>query len=187
VIRPGTGDRRSQRILAAIDVNPADEAGQELNITILELALLIQELEEDHLTVLHTWMVYGESLLKSHIPAEELAEVRETARREAESALAALIKSFDDRLTGVAVEVINGEPKDVIPEFVEVHGIDVVVMGTVGRTGIAGLVIGNTAEHVLQRLRGSVLAVKPSGFESHVKLPAANTEKAEAGRDSLEF
>jgi hypothetical protein len=41
-------------------------------------------------------------------------------------------------------------------------------MGTVARTGIAGLVMGNTAERVLQRLRGSVLAVKPAGFRTPV-------------------
>jgi universal stress protein E len=173
VVRPGIGDRRSRRILAAIDANPKDEAEQEINTTILELALLIQQLENDHLTVLHAWTVYGESLLKSHMPAEELAEVRDAARRDAENAIAALIEPFENRLTGVAVEVVKGEPRDVIPQFVELHGIDVVVMGTVGRAGIAGLVMGNTAEHVLQRLRGSVLAVKPSGFESHVKLPGA--------------
>ena len=174
VIRPDTGARRSRRILAAVDVSPEDETGQELNTTILELALLIRELEDDHLTVLHAWSVFGESLLKSHMPPEELAEVVETARREAERALSALLKPFEDRLTGVAVEVVKGEPDDVIPQFVELRGIDVVVMGTVGRTGIAGLVTGNTAEHVLQRLRGSVLAVKPSGFESDVKLPGAS-------------
>jgi nucleotide-binding universal stress UspA family protein len=171
VIRP-PGDRRSQRILAAIDVNPKDDAEREINTTLLELALLIRELEQDHLTVLHAWMVYGESLLKSHMPAEELAEVRETARGEVESALSAFLKPFEDRLTGVAVEAVNGEPEEVILQFVESHGIDVVVMGTVGRTGIAGLVMGNTAEHVLRRLRGSVLAVKPSSFTSDVKLPA---------------
>lgn len=178
VVRPNAGDRPSQRILAAIDVNPVDESEQELNTTILELALLIQELEDDHLTVLHTWTVYGEGLLKSHMPPEELAEVGEELRRDVESALSAVIKPFEDRLTGVAVEVVKGEPKDVIPQFVELHGIDVVVMGTVGRTGVAGLVIGNTAEHVLQRLRGSVLAVKPSGFESQVKLPTGEHEES---------
>ena len=55
-----------------------------------------------------------------------------------------------------------------ITSFVESRNIDVVVMGTVARTGIAGLVMGNTAERVLRRLRGSVLAVKPPGFQSPV-------------------
>jgi nucleotide-binding universal stress UspA family protein len=43
-----------------------------------------------------------------------------------------------------------------------------VVMGTVARTGVAGLLMGNTAERVLQRLQGSVLAVKPPGFKSPI-------------------
>jgi nucleotide-binding universal stress UspA family protein len=42
----------------------------------------------------------------------------------------------------------------------------VIVMGTVARTGIAGLVMGNTTERVPQRLRGSIFAVKPPGFKS---------------------
>lgn len=41
-------------------------------------------------------------------------------------------------------------------------------MGTVARSGLAGFVMGNTAERVLQRLRGSVLAIKPPGFVSPV-------------------
>jgi nucleotide-binding universal stress UspA family protein len=41
-------------------------------------------------------------------------------------------------------------------------------MGTVGRTGLPGFFIGNTAEEVLQTATTSVLAVKPAGFESPV-------------------
>ena len=47
---------------------------------------------------------------------------------------------------------------------------DLVVMGTVGRTGIAGLFIGNTAEMVLEQVQCSVLAVKPPGFVSPVQV-----------------
>jgi nucleotide-binding universal stress UspA family protein len=42
-------------------------------------------------------------------------------------------------------------------------------MGTVGRTGLTGLIVGNTAERILQRLRASVLAIKPPGFVSTIK------------------
>jgi nucleotide-binding universal stress UspA family protein len=41
-------------------------------------------------------------------------------------------------------------------------------MGTLGRSGIPGLFIGNTAEEVLQNTRSSILAVKPPGFVSPV-------------------
>ena len=38
---------------------------------------------------------------------------------------------------------------------------DIVVMGTVGRTGAAGKLLGNTAEQVLHRLHTSMLALRP--------------------------
>lgn len=44
-----------------------------------------------------------------------------------------------ERLTGVPVELVSGDPEDEIARFVESHGVDIVVMGTVARTGIAGL------------------------------------------------
>ena len=42
--------------------------------------------------------------------------------------------------------------------------IDLLVMGTVCNTGIAGFFIGNTAEKVLSEVNCSVLTVKPEGF-----------------------
>jgi len=43
-------------------------------------------------------------------------------------------------------------------------------MGTVARTGMPGLLIGNTAEGVLNEIDYSVLAVKPPGFVTPVTL-----------------
>jgi len=117
---------------------------------------------------LQAWTPYGASLLRSRMSPDEFTEFIETARRTEDEALSGFIEPFKDRLTDVAVELVQGEPEDAIARFVESHGIDIVVMGTVARTGIAGLVMGNTAERVLQRLRGSVLAVKPPGFKSPV-------------------
>jgi nucleotide-binding universal stress UspA family protein len=48
---------------------------------------------------------------------------------------------------------------------------DLVVTGTVGRTGIPGFFIGNTAESLMQVLNLPVLAVKPAKFVSPVTLP----------------
>jgi nucleotide-binding universal stress UspA family protein len=43
-------------------------------------------------------------------------------------------------------------------------------MGTVARTGISGLIIGNTAEAILNQLTCSVPAIKPPGFQTPVTL-----------------
>ncbi|MCZ6726425.1 MAG: universal stress protein [Acidobacteria bacterium] len=47
--------------------------------------------------------------------------------------------------------------------------VDVLVMGTVWRSGLAGLLIGDTAEDALARVDCSVLAVKPEGFITPVR------------------
>ena len=47
---------------------------------------------------------------------------------------------------------------------------DLLVMGTISRTGIAGLVLGSTAERMLGLVDCSILAVKPRGFETTVEV-----------------
>ena len=59
---------------------------------------------------------------------------------------------------------MRDEVAEVIPAYVGEHEIDFVVMGTVARTGLAGLLMGNTVERVLGRLHGSIVAVKRPGF-----------------------
>lgn len=160
--------RRAWRILAAIHADPGDAIEQSLNSNILEWSLMLKAFGDAELTLLQAWTPYGASLLKSRMSPEEFAEFLEAARRTEDQALSRLIEPFKDRLADVDVRLVAGETEDVIARFVESQEIDVVVMGTVARTGIAGLVMGNTAERVLRRLHGSVLAVKPPGFASPV-------------------
>ena len=67
-------------------------------------------------------------------------------------------------------ELVEGRPEQRIPEYAEEIDADVVVLGTVARVGIPGLIIGNTAEDILAQLRCGVLAIKPEHFESPVRL-----------------
>ncbi|WP_268870400.1 universal stress protein [Marinobacter nauticus] len=53
--------------------------------------------------------------------------------------------------------------------MVENYDIDLIVMGTVGRVGIPGLIIGNTAESILEQAKCSVLAIKPEGFKTPIE------------------
>ena len=47
---------------------------------------------------------------------------------------------------------------------------DLVAMGTVGRSGVAGVMLGNTAEKVLLSCKCDILTVKPDGFVSPIRL-----------------
>jgi nucleotide-binding universal stress UspA family protein len=68
------------------------------------------------------------------------------------------------------VHLVEGSADRVVLDLVRDQGIDLLVMGSLGRTGIAGLFIGNTAEEVLNQVDCSVLTVKPEGFASPVSV-----------------
>lgn len=68
------------------------------------------------------------------------------------------------------LHVHKGDPGEAIPALASELNADLVIMGTVARTGIPGFIIGNTAESILYNLDCSVMAVKPEGFISPVTL-----------------
>ena len=60
----------------------------------------------------------------------------------------------------------EGLPEDVIQSVANTLDAELVILGTVGRTGLSAALIGNTAEHVIDRLNCDVLALKPDGYIS---------------------
>ena len=62
--------------------------------------------------------------------------------------------------------VEQGLPEDVIPHMANKLDAELVIIGTVGRTGISAALIGNTAEHIIDALNCDVLTIKPEGFSS---------------------
>ena len=159
-VGPGLEDP-PMRILAAVHATSADETESRLNRRILDLALLLTEMHEAHLTVLQAWNAFGAPLLRSHYDEKEMTDYVSAAETAAREDLSALTRTFGDRIAAAEIVLTQGEPEAVISEHVVAHGIDLVVMGTVARTGIAQVIMGNTAERVLRRLLCSVLAVKP--------------------------
>lgn len=167
----GVGEReRPKKILAAIKPDAHDREAQQFNRQIVGLAVEMARLEKASLQILTCWTTFGLSLLDGRLSKSELKEVVGVARNTARAELDAFIEGLDATAVRYTVDLVEGEPADAIPRYARRHKIDLVVMGTVARTGVAGLVMGNTAERVLANLRCSVLALKPSGFESPVTL-----------------
>ncbi|MGB5844849.1 MAG: universal stress protein, partial [Anaerolineales bacterium] len=86
--------------------------------------------------------------------------------------LGELLQLYDLENQKHQVYMLKGEAGNLIPALAAAKEIEIIVMGTVSRTGIAGLLIGNTAEKVLRQVDCSVLTVKPEGFITPVKLDA---------------
>ena len=168
------------RILAAVDQDPEEPVKDALNHQILEMAtsLALAEYSEAH--VVHAWEVFGEELLRAHKWDFSEAEFEAMLGEEA----AERRRWLDDLVTNygrqpeskgadaldIRLHVVKGPPQYVVPELARELAVDLVVMGTVARTGIDGFFMGNTAESILGELDCSVLTIKPPGFTSPVTL-----------------
>jgi len=164
VARPTRSDRY-QRILAAVDPDPTDAERDSLNRTIMELAVSIAKLEASELHVVHAWQQYG-------LPVGSSAEVWQQWQ---EAACAEVNRRFHEFLSEYPlssdsqVHLVAGKPAHSISRLAHKEQIDLLVMGTVCRTGIRGFFIGNTAEGILRWVDCSLLTVKPEGFVSPIQ------------------
>jgi len=64
----------------------------------------------------------------------------------------------------------QGLPEDVISEVANEIDAELVILGTVGRSGLSATLLGHTAEQVIDNLDCDLLALKPQGFISPIKL-----------------
>ena len=184
LIKPRT-PKTYRRVLAAVDVDDADtpqetESRHSLNRQILEMAASLALAEFAELHIGSAWDAIGESVMHSaflHTPEEEvIAYVGQVRRHHA--------TNLDDLMREVATYIgqdtldylkpqthlVKGGPRKEIPALAKQIEADLVVMGTVARTGIPGFFMGNTAETILNQINCSVLAIKPPGFTTPVML-----------------
>ncbi|WP_303904395.1 universal stress protein [Thiohalomonas denitrificans] len=170
-----------ERILTAVDFDPSEpeSAQQGLNRTLLELSSSLALSDFAQLHLLHVWDAPAEMLLRSWSdnPEEAASRYVEKERSRHQNGMASLREELRARIGQEAYDylsprfhLIQGSATRVIPEMAKQLQADLVVMGTVARTGVPGIFIGNTAETVLEQLRCSVLATKPPGFVSPVTL-----------------
>ena len=163
VVRPPLGNRYP-RILAAIDPDPGNPERDSLNRKIIELAVSMAKLEESDLHVAHVWELYG-------LPVGATGEVWKQWERTAGRQIKRRLHDFladCDLGSDPQVHFVAGKPAVAISRLASQMQVDLLVMGTVCRTGVRGFFIGNTAEGVLQRVACSLMTVKPEGFVSPV-------------------
>lgn len=161
------------RVLAAVDPALKEGGDDRLNHMILSLAASIAQSQAAKLDIIHCWRVYGETLLSSgrtRIAETEFQSLMTNSEKIRSRKFNELIASHDLSQVQYEAHLQKGFPEMIIPSFVEVMEVDLIVMGTVSRSGIAGWITGNTAEKVLGIADCSVLTVKPPGFVSPVQV-----------------
>lgn len=149
-------------VLAATDLTPVGD-------DVIDAAAFVAEQHRvEHpdceLHVVHAFQIPMELQLEgSRLSEEEYAARLDAIKSSAKAVI-------DERLGETSfdgdsiVHVGKRAPHLAIREAVEHLHPDLLVMGTVSRGGLAGMLVGNTAERLLDRVDCSLLAVKPDGF-----------------------
>lgn len=154
-----------KRILAAVNSFPRDEINADLNRRILDLACSQAARDDAEVHVVHAYRIPNQALLPSATNVEKYR-----------SAVAHLHRDrLDELLAGFPilrehVHLGEGWAGDVIPSVARREQVDIIVMGTLARVGIPGLFIGNTAERTLDQVDCDILAIKPKGFVTPVRV-----------------
>lgn len=172
--RPFSRPAKGTGIMVAVEPESRDAGERELSLGLLRKGAALAEIFEGRLDVVSCWEFEFEKILRNKawltIPESELQANTQEVRSSHLQLLDNLIEESGVRCE-YRVHHLRGRPEDVIPGLLEQQSTDILVMGSVARTGIPGFFIGNTAENVFERTPCALLAMKPAGFVSPVTLP----------------
>lgn len=170
--RPSQQKRPPSKVAVAIDPESVDEESHELSLRLLRLGQHLAESSGTRLEIVSCWDYPFEGYLHSNswfqVGRSELNSIVHGVRVKHAAALDSLIKE-SGILQPYHVEHLKGQPETILPDYAGKRRVNLLVMGSLARTGVAGLLIGNTSEDVMRRLKCSILTLKPSGFISPVQ------------------
>ena len=84
---------------------------------------------------------------------------REAEAERADHAIEATVAALSGAVP-VETDVVDGVPKTAVLDYVDDEGMDMVVMGTHGRTGLDHYLVGSVAEKVVRRSPVPVVTVR---------------------------
>ncbi|MDF0535995.1 universal stress protein UspE [Shewanella yunxiaonensis] len=151
------------KILCAVNVASEDEDHQSLNGRIIEHAQAIASKFNAEIHLVNGYPGTPVNLA-IELPDFDAHTYNETIRMQHEQRVNYLANNYGVDCNNCHVK--EGLPEDVIPEVAEKIDAELVILGTVGRTGFSAALIGNTAEHVIDAINCDLLAIKPDGYKS---------------------
>ena len=163
------------RILTALDLDASDDVHRNLNHEMIEIGTTLAKMENAELHVVTAWEVWMEQALRRRAGNAEVDAAVAGKEAKVETSMNELLSGFESTTTPVHKHIHQGNSAAVIRSVANDVETDLLVMGTVCRTGAAGLLIGNTAETVLSGVNCSLLALKPDGFISPVQVDDSTT------------
>lgn len=157
------------RVVAAVD--PIGSTAGSFDRKVLELAAGAAEALGAELYIVHAWQPLHDEyewLPDGFRRLSEKKDVIEETRARHAHAVESMVRSVLPHAGAERYRLVEGPPADAVLDAVEEIAADLLVVGTARSAMYARLLLGKTAESILERVPISVLAVKPDGFISPV-------------------
>lgn len=148
--------RAKKRVMVTIDANSKNAAQIALNSKVLKWASDWAESQECEL---HVACCIDIPTAMSELDIVSKDEVLIKQEGPVIKKLQAFIEEHDVKCSSVLVDA--GNPSRVLPSLANKLKADLVVLGSVGRKGVKGILLGNTAEKVMSKLRTDLAVVHP--------------------------
>jgi len=158
---------RRPAVLAAIDPGHSHEKPLQLDKEILRVGKALTGALHGSLHAVHAYARFP-----VHVPPEAalvpgtLENLQKDAQRAAKARFSRALRPV--RIAHARQYLIAREPVEAIAEASRKSHSAIVVMGAMSRSGIKRLLIGNTAERILDDLTCDIMVVKPASFNSRV-------------------
>lgn len=150
-------------IIASLNIGSDDKEHQSLNNKITEEAINLSKLIEANAHLVNSFPGTPVNLA-IEIPEFNATEYNDSMFSHHQISMQAHAEKFS--IAQANTHVMEGLPEDVIEDISNELDAELVILGTIGRTGLSAALIGNTAEHVIDKLNCDVLALKPDGYVS---------------------
>lgn len=147
--------KSNHRILVTLDVKSTSERQKKINNKVLSAAK--QWADYDYSTIHAAYVIPIAKALEELV----IVEPGEVIHKQGAAAYKKVEKLLQAHAICDDIHITAGNPAEEIASVASKIKADLVIMGSVGRTGLKGLLLGNTAEKIIDNLHTDLLVIKP--------------------------
>jgi universal stress protein E len=145
-------------IVAAISIDTNDKMYNLLSERVTKISCDLAALVDGSVHLANTYA--GAPLhVVIEVPSFDPMEYNQDVQAKHDKEVKAIAKQ--QGLDADRVHVSEGLPEDIIPQLCEQLDAELLVLGSVGRRGISAALLGNTAEHIIDKVNCDTLVIKP--------------------------
>lgn len=148
--------KKKPKILATVDVQKKNSKQKTINGKVLTAAKFITDKTD---ASLHAVYNIGITKALTELDIVEPSEIKKKHGKDAKKLVNELLDKYD--IEDATTHIMAGDVSETVPKVAKKIKADVVIVGSVGRSGMKGMLLGNTAEKILHNLRTDILVMKP--------------------------